>query len=179
VTAAVARRLADDHPAELIRHKISVFDFLRSTRHPSVSTNPAGFLVQSIRQQYSDPPGYRSAIRPKSAPPQRRDRTTVGRADSASPDRPRRDAELRIDRYLSRLSAADRTALEQEALSLAEAPLARLYKKAQGDQTRSSLLRAIVRRHVAQRLDGQQKPPQEGGELSANSPRREPPQKRP
>jgi hypothetical protein len=57
VTTSSAAQLACQHAADLIQGKIEVFDALREKGDRRISRNPAGFLVQSVRQDYSPPAG--------------------------------------------------------------------------------------------------------------------------
>ena len=52
-----AVQLVRKHPVSLIQGKIEVFDTLRGKGDRRISRNPAGFLVQSIRQDYAPPTG--------------------------------------------------------------------------------------------------------------------------
>jgi hypothetical protein len=57
VTMSSAAQLVRKHPANLILGKIEVFDTLRGKGDRRISRNPAGFLVQSIRDDYAPPTG--------------------------------------------------------------------------------------------------------------------------
>jgi hypothetical protein len=59
VTPSTARHLASAHPEERIREKLESFDWLRSEKDGRVLRSPAGFLVQSIRENYEVPEGFR------------------------------------------------------------------------------------------------------------------------
>ncbi len=58
VTASAAVQLVRKHAAGLIDSKIAVFDALRQKDDRRISRNPAGFLVQSIRDDYVPPAGF-------------------------------------------------------------------------------------------------------------------------
>lgn len=179
VSASVAHQLVSDHPLDLIQTKLSVFDSLLQSHHPSVSLNPPGFLVQSIRQRYSDPPGYQSAIRAKSAPRPRSATSQRNVQQLPRVDETRRRLERRIDEHLADLDSTERDALEERAVQAADPTLQRIYRRAENPKTRDALRRTIVRRHVGRRLGSQNNSPPEGGELSANDSGRERPRKRP
>lgn len=55
VTPATAADLAGAHLAARIQAKLEVFDWLVANGSVTVSRNPAGYLVQSIRNDYSPP----------------------------------------------------------------------------------------------------------------------------
>ena len=105
---------------ELIEGKIAVFDALRQTDDRRISRNPAGFLVQSIRDDYVPPAGLgRNGVR-------QRCRSVAGRNDreSAVAARQRLASESTmyhvetspVAEYLSRLVAAEREELEAKAM---------------------------------------------------------------
>lgn len=56
LTTSVAEKILKANPEEYIIHKIEVFDWL--IKNKRVEKNPAGFLRQSIADDYADPPGY-------------------------------------------------------------------------------------------------------------------------
>ena len=58
VTASAAVQLVREHAADLVESKIAVFDALRQKDDRRISRNPAGFLVQSIRDDYVPPAGF-------------------------------------------------------------------------------------------------------------------------
>jgi len=58
VTPAAAIQLVREHPASRIEGQIAVFDALRRKGDRRISQNPAGFLVQSIRDDYLPPAGF-------------------------------------------------------------------------------------------------------------------------
>jgi hypothetical protein len=61
VTPAVAAGLATQHPADRIRAKVEVLDWLIAKKDKQVAKNPAGYLVASIRDDYSPPKGFEPA----------------------------------------------------------------------------------------------------------------------
>ncbi len=61
VTPKAAAEMVADLPAERIRTKIEVFDWMTRNGDKRVGKNPAGYLVASIRSDYQDPPDFRSA----------------------------------------------------------------------------------------------------------------------
>ena len=58
MTRATAEELARHHPAEVIAAKIDVFDWLVEKRDRRVARNPAGYLVESIKNDYAAPKGF-------------------------------------------------------------------------------------------------------------------------
>lgn len=133
VTPAVAVQLAREHTAELIERKIAVFDALRRRGDRRISQNPAGFLVQSIRQDYVPPAGF----------PDKTPGSVVGRSAGPSasgrsalaPTPRRRSRACRVEprpalEYLSRLSASEREELEAKAMMHARRLAVEGYERA-------------------------------------------------
>lgn len=54
----VARDIVERHETDRIRAKIEVYDWLLANSQENVLRNPAGYLVASIRDDYSDPDEY-------------------------------------------------------------------------------------------------------------------------
>ena len=54
----MAADLVKRHPAETIRAKIEVFDWLAGKHDKRVGNNPAGYLVKSIADDYKAPRGF-------------------------------------------------------------------------------------------------------------------------
>lgn len=54
----VARDIVERHETDRIRAKIEVYDWLLAHSQENVLRNPAGYLVASIRDDYSDPDEY-------------------------------------------------------------------------------------------------------------------------
>jgi hypothetical protein len=59
VTLSTARELVSTHPEERIREKLASFDWLQAEKDGRVLRSPAGFLVQSIRENYEVPQGFK------------------------------------------------------------------------------------------------------------------------
>lgn len=62
VTPSTARVLASTHAEELIREKLASFDWLCNEKDGRVLRSPAGFLVQSIRENYEPPQGFKLEV---------------------------------------------------------------------------------------------------------------------
>ncbi len=151
VSATTAAGLAARHSPEEIRRKIEAFDWLRANRNDRVSKNPAGYLVQSIREDYAAPPAF--------APRGARDeqRRAEGRrrgADAALAARRKAEAEARRDaekdpirRYWNSLSPRDQEALRDDALSKAESWLLERYQDAKPHLAKH-FLQIIIERYV-------------------------------
>lgn len=134
VTAASAARLVRRHAEHFLREKIQVFDELIRRNDPRVSRNPAGYLVQSIRDDYqlpnvvklhsTKPTDYRHRVR-------RVDETATVPAKSRKIDDDFRiKRQNRVREYLSRLSPGEFAELEQVALAAAPRVAVDGYRRA-------------------------------------------------
>jgi hypothetical protein len=65
VSARVAEDVCASEPADKVRAKLKIFDWLVQRRDPKISRNPAGFLVSSIRVGYAPPEGFATQEAPK------------------------------------------------------------------------------------------------------------------
>ncbi|MCC7086529.1 MAG: replication initiator protein A [Pirellulales bacterium] len=116
VTASVANRLVRDFPAETINAKLNVFDRLAARRDARISKNPAGYLVESIRKDYTPPPEIPTTVSlaaVKSNPPeQSKARKRIERPE----DKKFYVEQQQIEEHLAGLSAERLAELEVEAL---------------------------------------------------------------
>jgi hypothetical protein len=126
VTHSAAVRLAQDYEASVIREKMNVFDQLASRRDPRVSKNPAGYLVQSIREDYQAPTAAQPIVSRK--PTRRRDAPVKPSSRrQTSPCAEPSD----VKRFLAKLSLEDILVLEAEAVAAAPVIMADGYHRAQ------------------------------------------------
>ncbi len=68
VTAKAASELVEGHPAGRIQTKIDVFDWLQKNEDKRVGKNPAGYLVASIKSDYTAPVDFPKPDAPSPAP---------------------------------------------------------------------------------------------------------------
>ena len=138
VTPAAATELVASHPAHRIWVKIEVFDWLVESGDRRVSKNPAGYLVQSIREDYVAPKGFET----KASREERR-RVEEARRQSAEERRARlraREEERRevrkdpVRRYWNSLSAIEQDLLKEEALAEADPWLLERYEEQKGEK---------------------------------------------
>ncbi len=149
VTPGAATRLVREFGADLISQKIEAFDRLMSCRDKRVSRNPAGYLVQSIRENYQSSEYHRRE-------PRRRTETSPeqGSALRLEENRAASAEQTRIGpihEYLSRLSPMELGELEQTALESAPRFVTLGYHraKASGNMKLLDEYRGIiVERHV-------------------------------
>ena len=123
VTAASAARLVRSIRRSASRKKIAVFDELAGKRDNRVSRNPAGYLVQSIREDYQPPAGLNRKTTPRSTvkPQSTTETPTTGQNGPrpSSQDRLSQAEETRMRDYLATLSPEDRARVEAEAAEIA------------------------------------------------------------
>jgi len=117
VTVAAAARLARDFSREVIEDKVAVFDTLRKRGDQRISRNPAGYLVKSIRDDYSTPAGVTEEAARRAVPRaggRNGSGASVVRLETAS-ESPLTQEEQQVHDYLVCLSSAERSQLEREA----------------------------------------------------------------
>lgn len=61
ISLAKAAEIVTAYPLEQVANQMEMFDWLLARQDPKVSRNPAGFLVSSIRNQYSAPTDFQNA----------------------------------------------------------------------------------------------------------------------
>src|SRR3954449_1054324 len=88
-----------------------------------VQRNPAGYLVESIRQNYSPPKGYESTAersRKLEADEQRRHEDVAAKQRADMAERAEQQAELKkIARFWGDLSPAEKDKIKEEAVAAA------------------------------------------------------------
>jgi len=133
VTPSAAAKIVREHAADLIEGKIAVFDALRRGHDRRISQNPAGFLVQSIRNDYAPPSGL---VRRGACSTASRFSSPAGNTGAVLSPKPRVRAKVchvensPASEYLSRLSASERDELEAKAIGQARGLPAEGYRRA-------------------------------------------------
>ncbi len=159
VSISTAVQLVRDFPAEQIQAKLDAFDAM--SRQPSVGKlkNPAGFLVQSIRQNYVSLAGPEARIGRHCAvlwpaetckPAGNATRSKVSGSNGSHHVEQSPFAE-----YLSRLSSTKRRELEDIAVSKAHGIPAQGYQRAMkmgNDQLVSHYRQIMVEQHLTETL---------------------------
>jgi hypothetical protein len=126
LTAALATRgvaprsaaeLVKTHPSARVRTKLEVFDWLVKNEDKRVAKNPAGYLVASIRDDYTPPGGFSAPTKAAPAPSKAAERARAAEADRLRRAEARREAEAVKNREANlraqwdALLAADRDAI--------------------------------------------------------------------
>ena len=162
VTKTTAVELIEAHGAESIQSKLDVFDWMVSKKDKRIGKNPAGYLCDSIRKDYSTPKGFVSrAEREAKEEAGRKAEQTKAEANVAKREQEARDAKERkaVEAYLKQLSPTERKALETEALAAADEQARQNYHNPTLAQFRDTLMLSMLRDHVRQKLREQESMP--------------------
>jgi hypothetical protein len=133
VTAFMAARLVREYSAELIEAKLQVFDQLVCQKAAGISKNPAGYLVQSIRKDYTPPFGRQGKCASSTTPKAKSIaffdcRTAAGKKHME--DNEFYVEQEKIRKHLAGLSADGLTELESEALKSSPSFLVQSFRRA-------------------------------------------------
>jgi hypothetical protein len=150
VTASAAVRMIASHPEERIRRQVQHFDWLtkRQLKTP-------GFLIASIRQDYSPPGGYVATVTdvrqksPAPKPAQLKSNAPARRVLTSDVEELLR--QQRIERFWSSFSEHERSRLQANALANAS-PIQKTIierDRAFADSTRKALLDAFALNAIA------------------------------
>lgn len=145
VNPAVAEHLVASQSSDEIERQIVAFDWLMTADGQGAPRNPAGYLVQSIRDGYAPPRGFHQPGGAKRRPATRRE----------PGDNQRDELARRVSRYIGNLSESAREELERRAMRAAPSSLTEAYQrsKQEGVPLLSDLYRRlIVEQYVAPRL---------------------------
>jgi hypothetical protein len=154
ITPAMAGVLVRDHGEEPIRAQVEHLDWLVETK-PGKVADPAAWLVSAIRNGHAAPKGFVSKAerqrREEARQAQEREKAQRRRREreQAARDQAERQA---VVAYIQRLTPAERTALEAEALAQADAEVRQSYEEAAPARFRAAMLLDLLREHVAQEL---------------------------
>ena len=161
VTRATAAELVERHPAEAIRAKLDVFDWMAGKQDKRLARSPAGYLVKSITDDYAPPKGYVSReerqAREEARRAEEREKAEQRRLQREQAARERALRE-EVDAYLERLTPAEREALEAEALAGADPEARQACGETVPTRFRGAALLGLVREHVARELSREAAP---------------------
>lgn len=155
VTEATATQLVESFPVEHITLQLEVFDWLKANADKRLSRNPAGWLVQAIKNNYTPPAGFET----KAQRDQRlaAEQTKVAATREAADHREHQEGAAR-ERQLAPILAylATRTPEEIERLQAEAILAADAFHRRQAQRPESDLVRAIrqklLHEHVARFL---------------------------
>jgi hypothetical protein len=155
VTPATAAGLAAQHPADAVRAKVEVFDWLAGRKDRRLGRNPAGYLVQSIRDDYAAPPGFESrADRLRREEAERRARQREAERHRLRKAEQAREAaeHAQVMTYWNALGPAEQARLEADALAGADASLQESYRGSRGTPLEPMARRLIREEHIKRLL---------------------------
>ena len=144
MTPKTAAELIKRHPAETIRAKLDVFDWLMEKQDKRVAKSPAGYLVKSIADDYAPPKGF-----VPEAERRRREDARQAKERQAAEDRRRRKEEEARERtekeaiaaywesltpgQQAELDAAADAAADPELMAMDDGPLKRIGRRLRRD----------------------------------------------
>lgn len=154
VTAATAADLVAAYPRDRINRQVEIFDWLSTTKDKRVSKSPAGYLVESIRNDYAAPKGFVSKAEREKKRAEELERTKRAQEAKQRAEREqkaREEAEQgRIAAYLEALTAEEREAIEAEAIAKANPFFAQQLRRSKGNpETEARYLKLILDTHVS------------------------------
>lgn len=125
ITPAAARETVATHPVDRVRSQLEVFDWLVSRKDSRVSRNPAGFLITSIKTEFTPPSGFVGAdeLARRKVLAQERKRRDEARAKElvAREEAKRMAREQAIADFWQSVSEEERSRMGSEAMAQANA----------------------------------------------------------
>jgi hypothetical protein len=155
VTPATAEALVEAVPAERIRLKLEVFDWLVARRDRRIARSPAGYLVRSIEDDYAAPQGFESradGLRREEAARQARQREAEQHRRRKAEQAREAAEHTQITTFWNALSPAEQTQLEADALAQADPSLRESYHTSRGTPLEAMARRLIREDHIKRRL---------------------------
>jgi len=162
VTVKKAAALVKRHPPAYIRSKIDLVTWMRET-DPASMTNPGGFLVKAIEDDYAAPKGYKpkaereesarqaEAARQQRAAEQRRQAEAARQQEAEAA---REKAEIQqAEAYWESLESADQDELDRAALDAADEETRQTWQAMAPARLREAYYKAAIRHpYIRQRL---------------------------
>ena len=157
ITKAIAEELVQRHSAEMIQQKLDVFDWLVEKQDKRAAKNPAGFLRRAIETDYATPKGFESRAerQARAAAQHQAERKAAAERRRQHEQEAKRQ---RANAYIKQLGQAERLALEAEALAAATPEQRENYDSHVMARFRDTLMLAMLRDYVAEKLDREQVP---------------------
>jgi len=152
VNPVTAGRLVAAGCPDRIRKHVEVFDWLLTQENQAAPNNPAGYLVQSIRDNYEIPERFLKASGART--PCRCSKESTNRQPSRrrKTEKSAQNRKARINRYLGGLAPDERDRLMQRAIVSADPFLASAYGQAVSEEAQLLVdiyRRIILEKHVA------------------------------
>lgn len=158
VSPSAASDVAAAHAPEHIHRQLEIFDWLVAQKHRSVSINPAGFLMSSIRGDFAPPKGFVSVAervkREALAVARRKREDENARAAIVVAERQRQEREEAVKKFWQAWPEEDRQRLEAEILDGASSVERNIMARggAFAEATRQSLMDAFALKVLEQGL---------------------------
>ena len=154
-----AADLVHEHPADAIRHKLEVFDWLTSKDDKRVGKNPPGYLLTSIAKDYPAPKGFVSEAerqRQQEAKQAKERQAADKRRREQEKDARDREERRKIEAFWNAMTPEDQAAFDATAQAEADPEM---LKSLVGPMKKMGI-RIIRDNHIAKLLRAQ-------GELAA------------
>ena len=155
MTPATAAQLAAQHPADSVRAKVEAFDWLAARKDRRLGRNPAGYLVQSIRDDYAVPPGFESQadqLRREEAERQARQREAEQHRRRKAEQAREAAEHAQVTKYWNALGPAEQAQLEADAQAQADPSLRESYRTSRGTPLEAMARRLIREDHIKRLL---------------------------
>lgn len=146
VTEGMARKLVQGFPAELIEAQLEAL--LRLQTKKKVIQNPAGYLVNAIREGYVQPKAM-----PESPKPTATIRPTLAKRSKSQREAKPDPAATAVKEYLDSLTAAGRVELETQAMKSARVALTEGLQRSEGKPRYELYRRMIIEEEVRRILN--------------------------
>ena len=143
VSAKTASELFTSHPAAAIAAKIEAFDWLKSRKDRRIGRSPAGYLVKSIRDNYSTPEGFVTKAEQDRLEEARRIRTEdESKARSVS-----WAVKAKADQLEAQAKSYIKTRTPEQLATLEAAALAQV-----SEETRQDIAQPYMQKHIKTRM---------------------------
>ena len=152
VSRSKSELLVRRFPEAEIAEKIEVFDWRLAKDPKGLKSNPAGWLVKAIEDDYPAPPGFEDKAAREAR--HRREKSAVEESRRKREESRRRDGDREaVSTHLAGLQPAQLAALQAEALASATEEARREYQSpTMNPSLRKALLNVLVREFVGERL---------------------------
>lgn len=130
VTKSTAEEILREHDEKVIRRQVEIYRWLKS-RKDGNKANGAGFLVQSIRENYTAPADFFPSFEREAAEARKRQEFLEMQSRIKQEQQAEQDRKDAIKRYFDNLTPGEQEALWKEAMATAT-PSERLYLQQHG-----------------------------------------------
>lgn len=152
VTKSTAEEIVREHDEKIIRRQLEIYHWLKGRKEGKA--NGAGFLVQSIRANYTAPADFIPAFEREAAEARRRQEFLQYQARIQQEQQAEQDHKIALKRYFDGLTPGEQEAVWKDALSSAE-PSERLYLQQHGGKASciaDGMRRMLLDKAIAKRM---------------------------